>query len=165
MHNYLLCSTRSCCCSPGRPRVWGHWGCCVGQWCHHTVTTVQPTSWRWWDPVCLEKSAGCCLGFAYFRSRALQGFAREVTEAPTSPSASPAEHGVFWSQIHYQIFLLLDIFIISEKKIMILQLRLHFKKYMFKIQGNNYMSTGGSEGFLMNFLGVLPDLVMFLMII
>jgi len=48
---------------------------------------------------------------------------------------------------------------------MILQLRLHFKKYMFKIQGNNYMSTGGSEGFLMNFLGVLPDLVMFLMII
>lgn len=48
---------------------------------------------------------------------------------------------------------------------MILQLRLHFKKYVFKIQGNNYMSTRESEGFLMNFLGVLPDLVMFLMII
>lgn len=52
----------------------------------------------------------------------------------------------------------------KSKKVMILQLGQHFKKHMFKIQGNNCMSVG-EKGFLMNFLDNLPDLVIFLMII
>lgn len=47
---------------------------------------------------------------------------------------------------------------------MILQLQPQFKKHMFNIQGNNYMSMG-EKGFLMNFLDNLPDLVIFLVII
>lgn len=114
--------------------------------------------------MCLEKSAAFALGLLILEAEpCLQGVAREVTEAPTSPSQvlRSTEHFEVRNIIKY----FLDIFTISGKKIIILQLRLHFKKYVLKIQGNNYMSFGGSERFLMNFLGILPDLVMFLMII
>lgn len=39
----------------------------------------------------------------------------------------------FEGKNYYQIFLLLDISMIKSKKVMILYLRPHFKKHMFKI--------------------------------
>lgn len=45
----------------------------------------------------------------------------------------------------HQIYLLLDIFMTESKKVVILHLGIHFKKHMFKIQGINYMSTGGKD--------------------
>lgn len=63
-----------------------------------------------------------------------------------------------------QIFLLSDISVLQSKKVMTLRLGPCFKDHVFKIQGNDYMSTGG-KGFLMNFLDNIPDLVIFLMIV
>lgn len=48
-------------------------------------------------------------------------------------------------KIIHQIFLLSDISVLQSKKVMTLRLGPRFKDHVFKIQGNDYMSTGGKD--------------------